>query len=584
MIEKGVNYADEYAKRVRKKPKEYPKTIRDAVDRYYRWKKRKDIWFDVDKANEAMDFMESFIRHVNGDLAGQLLKLESWQKFGYSQLYGWQRINEKGEAVRVIREVYWQVPKKNGKTLIAVGGLAYAMYGEGKLGVNTFCCASDYTQAQYAAKPYAAAIINSEPLYDVSKIYKGKKDTIEAIVYKFTIDNITFENDFKVMTKETDKIEGSNPYFVLNDECHVQKNMNQYDNFKSAMINRDEPIMFNISTAGRGTSSVGMRIYKEAKETLKKDDDDTRLVLIYEPNKGYEWDDRDVWKMVNPNIGVSVTMEALEMAFKNAKKSNFSKGEFLAKHLNLFVNSNESYFDLDQVEKCLIETTEENQEILKEFNDSLEGEMCWLGLDLSKTTDLTSATLNFPSHDEYGNPLLKLKQRYWIPSDNLDAREKEDNVPYSELVEQGHVELCDGKMINEDMIVESIKEWMNVYDIQKVNYDPAMSATLIPKIENLGLECTAVGQYPNVVNAPITDAELLIYQEQIRTDNPLFVYCASNVVITKNLGGMKAASKSKSVKKIDGFISFIIAHKETMFEMEHFDDDELEEYLESIYR
>lgn len=294
MIEQGVNYADEYAKMVTKRPSKYPKTIRDAVKRYKKWKKRKDIWFDVDKANEALDFMESFIRHVNGDLAGELLVLEPWQKFGYSQIYGWQRINEKGKTVRVIREVYWQVPKKNGKTLLGVGGLSYSMYGEGEKGAECYCCASDFGQAQYAAKPYAAAVMNSEALFESSQIFKGKKDTIEGIVYRFTIDGISYTNSFNVMSKAADKIEGSNPYFVLNDELHTQKNMDQYDNFRSAMVNRDQPLMFNISTAGRGSSSVGMRVYKEAKQALKDDDDDSKLVLIYEPNKNYDWEDRKV--------------------------------------------------------------------------------------------------------------------------------------------------------------------------------------------------------------------------------------------------------------------------------------------------
>lgn len=573
MIEKGVNYVDEYAKMVTKRPSKYPKTIRDAVKRYKKWKKRKDIWFDVDKANEALDFMESFIRHVNGDLAGELLVLEPWQKFGYSQIYGWQRINEKGKTVRVIREVYWQVPKKNGKTLLGVGGLSYSMYGEGEKGAECYCCASDFGQAQYAAKPYAAAVMNSEALFESSQIFKGKKDTIEGIVYRFTIDGISYTNSFNVMSKAADKIEGSNPYFVLNDELHTQKNMDQYDNFRSAMVNRDQPLMFNISTAGRGSSSVGMRVYKEAKQALKDDDDDSKLVLIYEPNKNYDWEDRKVWEMVNPNIGVSITMESLEIKFKEAMKSNFSKGEFLAKHLDVFVNSSESYFDNEQIEPALVDDLGE-----------LEGESCWMGLDLSKTTDLTCITLNFPQHLEDGRAILKVKQMYFIPSDNIEERERQDNVPYSELVERGFVMLCDGKMIDEDMLEEYIKECMELYDVQQVNYDPAMSAKLIAKVDNLGLECIGVPQYPNLMNAPIDDSERLFYNRRIFTDNPLFIDCTLNVVMGVNLAGMKAASKSKSVKKIDGYISFIVAHKETMYEMEDIDIGNMDDYLDELYR
>ncbi|KAB5941245.1 terminase large subunit, partial [Bifidobacterium adolescentis] len=151
MIEPGVNYADLFAKEVRKKPGKYPKTVRLAVDRWYRWKKRKDIWFDVDRANEMMDWVESFIVHTKGEMVGKPFILEPWEKFIYSWMYGWVKENEKGQIVRVTREAYVQIPKKNGKTLIAVGSLGYAMYGEGALSVDCYACASDFAQAQYAA-------------------------------------------------------------------------------------------------------------------------------------------------------------------------------------------------------------------------------------------------------------------------------------------------------------------------------------------------------------------------------------------------------------------------------------------------
>lgn len=277
--------------------------------------------------------------------------------------------------------------------------------------------------------------------------------------------------------------------------------------------------------------------------------------------------------MVNPNIGVSITMESLEIKFKEAMKSNFSKGEFLAKHLDVFVNSSESYFDNEQIEPALVDDLGE-----------LEGESCWMGLDLSKTTDLTCITLNFPQHLEDGRAILKVKQMYFIPSDNLEERERQDNVPYSELVERGFVMLCDGKMIDEDMLEEYIKECMELYDVQQVNYDPAMSAKLIAKVDNLGLECIGVPQYPNLMNAPIDDSERLFYNRRIFTDNPLFIHCTLNVVMGVNLAGMKAASKSKSVKKIDGYISFIVAHKETMYEMEDIDIGNMDDYLDELYR
>lgn len=572
-IERGVNYADIFAKKVRKNPKKYPDTIKLMVDRYYKWKKRKDIWFDVDRANEMLDWVQTFVRHVEGDLAGQPLVLADWQLFGFSNIYGWVHENEKGKVVRVIRESYIQVPKKNGKTLVGVGGAGYGMYGEGVLGAKCYCCASDFNQAQYAAKPFAATVMNHDTLLDVSKIYAGAKGNIASITYSYIHDDLAFKNEFIVMTKNIKSIEGSNPHFILNDELHAQENMDQYDNFKSAQISRDEPLMFNISTAGKGSSSVGMRVYREAKDTLKADDNDSMFVMIYEPNKKYDWTDREVWKMVNPNIGVSVMMSALETEFISAMKSAHKKAEFLSKHLNVFVNGAENYFEQDQVEHILVD----------DLGD-LTGESCYLGLDLSKTTDLTCVNLNFPSFNDEGKAILKVKQMYFIPNADIDFREKEDNVHYTDLVERGFVTFCDGKMIDQDQVLDYIKECMDLYDVQQLNYDPAMSQKLIEKCENLGLECLVVNQYPNVMNAMIDDAERLFYERKLITDNPLLVYCALNMVVITNLNGMKGPSKRMSKKKIDGFVAFLVAHKETMMLMDDIDEDGMDDLLAEIYR
>ncbi|WP_459499893.1 terminase large subunit [Bacillus sp. C1] len=573
IITPNVNFADKYANNVMRNKKKYPKSIILAVERYKKWKKRKDIWFDVNRANEMLDFVQSFVRHVKGPLAGQLMELELWEMFVFANMYGWYHKNEKGKTVRVVRESYVQVPKKNGKTIIAAGALLYAMYGEGELGADCYCAASDYEQAQNAAEPIAQAIENSEPLAAPTQIYKGVNGTVSGAMYRYNINGIAYQNKFKVLTKNTKGLEGKNPYFVLNDELHAQENMDMYDNLKSAQISREQPIMLNISTAGKGSSSVGMRVYKYAKQVLENDDDDSLFVAIWEPNKNYDWEDRKVWEMVNPNIGVSVTMEQLEIEFKKAKQSAHSKAEFLSKHLNVFVNGADNYFEQDQVQHVLVD----------ELGD-LTGETCYLGLDLSKTTDLTCVSLNFPSHDEEGRSILKVKQMYFIPTDNIEFREKEDNVPYTDMIERGFVQFCDGKMIDQDQVMEYIVECMNLYDVQQINYDPAMSQKLIEKLENLGLECIAVNQYPNVMNAMLDDSEILIYEKRLITDNPLFVYCALNVVVVTNINGMKAPSKRQSKKKIDGFVAFLVAHKETMMVMDDVSEEGMDELIGEIYR
>ncbi|OOR65645.1 terminase, partial [Bacillus cereus] len=143
--------------------------------------------------------------------------------------------------------------------------------GELELGADCYCAASDYEQAQNAAEPIAQAIENSEPLARHTQVYKGINGTVSGAMYRYHKNGIAYQNKFKVLTKNTKGLEGKNPYFVLNDELHAQENMDMYDNLKSAQVSREQPMMLNISTAGKGSSSVGMRVYKLAKEALEKD-------------------------------------------------------------------------------------------------------------------------------------------------------------------------------------------------------------------------------------------------------------------------------------------------------------------------
>lgn len=572
MIEFDVNYADIFAEAVEKKPKLYPHSIHKVIKRYRKWQKRKDIWFDVEKANAMLYFTETFLKHAKGKWAGQPLILESWQRFFFANIYGWQKYNEDGKAVRVIRTAYLQVPKKNGKTIMGGSPVIYGMYGEGVKGADIYISANTFEQCQNAAIPIALTVENSPDLRPGTRIYKGKEDTVRSVKYTFVEDGIKFANTLKILTKDNAGNEGKNPYINYFDEVHAQMDREQYDNLRSAQIAQEEPLNIITSTAGKQSGSLGAQIYSYAREVIQSDNDDSWFGMIYEPNKKYDWEDRKVWQMVNPNIGVSVNMEFLENAFKEAKNNSFNRAEFMSKHLDVFVNYAETYFELDQLEKVLVGDLGE-----------LEGLTCVVGVDLSRRTDLTCVDINFPTLDDEGNPVLKFKQMYFIPEFGIEEKEQQRNVPYRELAKKGFVTLCPGKTVDEEMVDEYVQWVLETFDLRQINYDPALAEKLVERWEMLGIECVEVPQYPTVMNEPFDDFEVLLLQEKVYTDNPLFLFCASNAKIITNINNLKVPSKRKSPEHIDGFVAFLIAHKETLNMMEA-SIDGMDELIGAIYR
>lgn len=575
MIDMTVNYADEFVKAVKQKKMNYPKSILLAVKRYEKWKKREDIFFDLEKANLMLIFTESFYKHVTGEQAGEPLELELWQKFYFSNIYGWQKWSAKWQRnVRVIRKSYLQVPKKNGKSLMEGAPILYGMYGEGVKGAQFYCLAADFDQAQNIANPLATIIENDNDLLDGTRVYRKEKK-VTTINYSFFEGDFKYQNNFRVLSKR-EKVDGKNTYIVVADEVHEWEDTSRYDGLKSGQAAQPEPLFLVCSTAGKNSGALGVQIYTDSKNIVEKDNDDDWFVLIYEPNKKYNWEDENVWRMVNPNCDVSFDIDFLRGEYKDALRNPFRKAEFLSKHLNVFVNYAESYFDKSQIEDCLVD----------DLGD-ITGEQVVIGIDLSRTTDLTCVSLNIPTFNKEGQSIIKVKQMYFIPSHDIEDKEQQRNVPYQYYAEQGFVTFCEGRTIDYDNVFDYVIEMYDRYelDIIQINYDPAMAEKLVERFELEGFNCVEVPQYPTVMNEMIDDFEMLVDRHQVQTDNPLFVFCANNTKVVTNISNQKAPSKRKSPEHIDGFAAFLIGHKESMNMMvDVIDEDNYSNYINNLYQ
>lgn len=575
MIDLKINYADKFAKSVRRHKERYPNSIQLAVKRYNKWKKRKDIFFDLEKANFMLQFTESFYKHSTGDWSGQPLILEDWQKFYFSNVYGWQKWSDKWERnVRVIRKAYLQVPKKNGKSLMEGAPILYGMYGEGIKGAQFYCVASDFDQAQNVAHPLGVVIENDKDLDEGTRVYRKEKK-VTTISYLFFEDNFKYQNSFRALSKR-EKVDGKNTYIVVADEVHEWEDTERYDGLKSGQAAQPEPLLLVCSTAGKNSGALGVQIYNDSKDILENDNDDDWFIMIYEPNKGYNWEDEKVWLMVNPNCGVSFDISFLRGEYKDAKRNPFRKAEFLSKHLDVFVNYAETYFDKQQIENCLVDD-------LGDF----AGQQAFIGIDLSRTTDLTCVSVNIPSYDDEGNNLLLVKQMYFIPTNGIEEKERKRNVPYQHYAESGFVTLCEGRTVDHDAVYDYVLEMYeeSQLDIMQINYDPAMAEKLVERFELNGFVCVEVPQYPTVMNEPFDDFEMLVDQGRVKTDNPLFVFCTNNAKVVTNINNQKAPSKRKSPEHIDGFVAFLIGHKESMTVMDDVGNEEEHiEYIKKLYK
>ena len=107
--------------------------------------------FDRDAAERACAFIQ-LLPHTKGKWARErkLITLEPWQLFIFSVLFGWM---SKRSGQRRYREAYIEVPRKNGKSVIAAGVATYMLAADGEYGAEVYCGATTEKQAWEVFRP-----------------------------------------------------------------------------------------------------------------------------------------------------------------------------------------------------------------------------------------------------------------------------------------------------------------------------------------------------------------------------------------------------------------------------------------------
>ena len=94
---------------------------------------KQEYFFNAKAANKAIRFIENFCHHSKG--RNDLIKLELWQKAIVSVIFGIQD----AEKIRIFREIFIVIGRKNGKSLFASAIIAYMAYLEPEYGQEIYC-------------------------------------------------------------------------------------------------------------------------------------------------------------------------------------------------------------------------------------------------------------------------------------------------------------------------------------------------------------------------------------------------------------------------------------------------------------
>ena len=454
----------------------------------------KDFFYDKKKANRAVEWIEGHCFHTEGKLAPGPLKLELWQKAFISCLFG--LVDENG--LRQFREVALVVGRKNGKSLLASAIAKYIWMVDGGYGAKIYTIAPKLDQAsiiynniwqmvfldpeyQKMKEDLSERDAHNKKVKDDSELPKLRQSDLYIQATNSQVKKVAFA------VKSSD---GFNPSLCICDEIAAWKGdegLKQYEVFKSGMGAREEPILLSCTTSGYVSDSIYDEIIKRSTRFLLGESKEKKLLpFLYMIDDVEKWNDIEELQKSLPNLGVSVSVDFMLEEIAIAEGSLSKKSEFLCKYTNTKQNSSLAWLDAQTVNKCFGEPLS-----LEDFRSSY----CVAGIDLSQTTDLTSANVVIEKDGE-----LFVFAKFWLPAERIDEATARDGLPYQQYIEQGFLELSGDNFVDYHDCYKWLTKLVEDYEILPLmtGYDRYSAQYLIQDLERYGFVTSDVYQGDNL--------------------------------------------------------------------------------------
>ena len=491
-------------------------------------------YFDKEAAEKAVNFIQLFITHTKGELAGQPLILEKWQREIVEKIFGWK--NEKTN-LRQYRTAFIMLGRKNGKTTLTAGIGLYMLFADEEKGSEIYAAAGDRNQAGLVHEIAKGMILNNPEL------------TARAKILRNSIVNESKGNYFQAISSDSKTKHGFNANCVIFDELHTQVNRDLWDTLLTSTGSRRQPLVIAITTAGFDKQSICHEVYSYAKKVLDGSiKDDSFLPIIYEAEMDSDITLESTWKKANPNYGVSLRKEYMQRESKKAIDIPSYMNTFKRLHLNLWTENEIKWMGDKEWMECE-----------GELGD-LSGMAAWGGIDLATTRDISAFVLLFKVDNKF-----KIKPYFFVPRDNAKARSDRDGVDYMSWISQGHIIATEGNVTDYSFIRKKINELSKKYRIQSIAYDRWNASQLVIDLIGDGANMSPLGQGFASLSAPTKMMEKLILSKEIQHDgNPVMRWMIGNVQLEIDAADNHKPSKKKSKEKIDGVAATICALAEYM--------------------
>jgi len=570
--------AEQYARDVIKGRMPACHWVKRACMRYFddiKHAKERGLRFDRQKAQDAIDSF-SLLPISQGEHAGEEFKLENWTLFSTWNLYGWYRAKhprwliekENGEqedtsGTRRFRTAYLEVARKNIKTSFAAGNGIKLAFEERVVGAEVYSCAMKKDQAKICHDEATRMVELSEILRDQGGIESYRNNLSQPSTY----------SKFEPLSSDTKSMDGLRVYGGILDEVHAWKNREIYVKINRATSAWREPLIIQITTAGKVEESKFC--WEQHEYSCKVLDgiiqDDTWFTMIYTIDPDDDWRDERVWVKANPYLGISKKYDYMRTEAARASEMPTALNDFLQYDLNVWVRSEAKWMPMNHWRLC------SGPVPASALAAHLHGRICYAGLDLASVSDLTALVLAFPPIPE--DPLEYVLAWFFVPEEGILTRARNHRVPYDVWADTGFLIPTPGNITDQGFILHTLSEIMQKFTLKRLYFDRHGSTKIVTDLQNeLGFTVDVkthedsgapllvqFGQGWVSMSPPMKDMLRVVLLHQLaHGDHPVLTWNADNLIAKSDSAGNISPDKEKSREKIDGMVALIMAHAGVM--------------------
>ena len=497
------------------------------------------FYFVPEMGEHAINFIEGYCRHYQGDHAGELVKLELFQKAFIQALFGWL---ERDTNRRRFREYFFEVARKHGKSFLSGCIAIYMMVADGEQGAEIYSAATKLDQAKI--------------IYNVAKNIVDQDADLRALI-KSTREGLSFSMTrslMKPLPNESKSLDGLNIHFAALDEIHEQKDRNMYDVLRQGMKARKQPLIGCITTSGFRREGLYDSLHNYAVDVARGNIKDDRLLpLVYKLDSEDEWQEPSCWMKANPGLGTIKSYVQLADDVERARNDSSYLPTLLVKDFDVKQNENSAWLPMSTV---INETVVDMDYLMHSYAIG--------GCDLSAVSDLTCATLILrkPNDDN-----VYVLQHYFIPeskADKIDVSTVQE-APYRLWAEQGWITINEGAAVDYSKVTEWFNEMVVKYDIRPlwVCYDRALAGYWQEEMTATGYDMEKIPQGPFTWSQPMKEMGAAFEMHKVvYQNNPILRWCLCNTAKKAlNKDGIETIQpvKIQTHRRIDGMVSLLNA-------------------------